>query len=129
MAGTKSSKQYEAILEYVKGTTSHPTADSVYIEMRKIMPHISLGTVYRNLSKLAGEEKILRLTAGLESEHFDGNTNLHYHVVCTKCGVIADIEAEEPGVLNDWAQQRYNGEIDKHSVMFYGVCAECEKIN
>ena len=55
------SKQREAILQVLKNSKAHPTANQVYEEVRKIIPNISLGTVYRNLSELGGSGEILCL--------------------------------------------------------------------
>ncbi len=126
MNTSKRSKQRDAILEVVKNTKTHPTADWVYEEVKKIIPNISLGTVYRNLSKLSDENIITKLGLGTEAEHFDGNTDLHYHVMCTDCGGIYDIEAEPLEMLNQWASKLYKGEIYKHSTIFFGRCEKCK---
>ena len=125
MVITKRSKQRDAILDVVKNTRCHPTADWVYEEVRKTIPNISLGTVYRNLAKLSEEKMILKLNLGTSSEHFDGNTNLHYHVYCTDCEKVYDIE-ETPGFnFNEWAEKLFNGKIFEHYTVFNGKCSEC----
>ena len=52
MAALKYSRQRESIKEFLRSRTDHPTADTVYENLRQIYPNISLGTVYRNLSLL-----------------------------------------------------------------------------
>ncbi len=126
MNTSKHSRQRDAILEVLKGTKVHPTADWVYSEVRKIIPNISLGTVYRNLAKLSDENTIVKLGLGTSVEHFDGNPDPHYHVMCTECGAIKDIEAEPLEELNKWAKNLFNGEIYKHSAIFFGRCNECQ---
>ena len=126
MNTSKHSRQRDAILEVLKGTKVHPTADWVYSEVRKIIPNISLGTVYRNLSKLSDENAIVKLGLGTSVEHFDGNPEPHYHVMCTECGAIKDIETEPLEELNEWAKNLFNGEIYKHSAIFFGRCNECQ---
>ena len=61
MNKAKRSKQREAILEMLQGVKTHPTADKVYEEVRKTIPNISLGTVYRNLAKLSDESMIQKV--------------------------------------------------------------------
>ncbi|MBE7032459.1 MAG: transcriptional repressor [Ruminococcaceae bacterium] len=126
MNTSKHSRQRDAILEVLKGTKVHPTADWVYSEVRKIIPNISLGTVYRNLSKLSDEKAIVKLGLGTSVEHFDGNPDPHYHVMCTECGAIKDIETEPLEEFNEWAKKLFNGEIYKHSAIFFGRCNECQ---
>ena len=126
MAGSKNSRQRDAILEVLKGTKTHPSADWVYNEVRKIIPNISLGTVYRNLAKLSEENIIIKVGTGLNTEHFDGDTNPHYHVICRECGKIIDIMTEPDESLNKLAAENFDGEIYDHFAIFYGKCAECK---
>jgi Fur family peroxide stress response transcriptional regulator len=55
MANRRGSKQREAILRILQSTDIHPTADWIYMEVKKVIPNISLGTVYRNLNLLRDE--------------------------------------------------------------------------
>ena len=128
MVTQKRSRQREAILEVVRSTKCHPTADWVYAEVRKQIPNISLGTVYRNLSMLAENGTIQKLNIGTSVEHFDGNPSSHYHVCCNECGRIDDIEAEPLEHINQWATERFNGEIHEHYTMFIGKCSKCKSI-
>ena len=73
MAGVKYSRQRQAIIDYLCSTKEHPTAETVYTNVRIQYPNVSLGTVYRNLNLLADEGEILRLTCGDGSDRFDGN--------------------------------------------------------
>ena len=125
---SKRSKQRDAILDAVLSTKSHPSASWVYSQVRNVIPNISLGTVYRNLSMLAESNMIKRMDIGLAEEHFDGNTNLHYHVVCNDCGRISDIESGPMTFINDMAKENFNGDIYGHSIVFYGRCKECKNL-
>ncbi len=127
MSTTKRSKQREAILDVLKNTTSHPTADWIYSRVRERIPNISLGTVYRNLAKLSDEKIIMKLGLGTDVEHFDGDTSPHYHVMCMECGGICDIHEKPLVKLDEWASGLYEGEIYKHSAIFFGKCKECSK--
>ncbi len=126
MNTSKRSRQREAILEVLRMTKVHPTADWVYNEVRKEIPNISLGTVYRNLARLSEDKTIIKLGLGTGVEHFDGCVEPHYHAVCTCCGAISDIEAKQMMELNDWASKQFNGEIYEHSAVFYGKCEKCK---
>jgi Fe2+ or Zn2+ uptake regulation protein len=94
--GIKMTRQRHAILDVLRATTKHPTADEVFQTVRKAMPRISLGTVYRNLDLMAESGVILRLPAGKDGRrHYDGNSKPHLHVRCVGCGRMDDIEEEE----------------------------------
>ena len=126
MSTTKRSKQRDAILDVLRNTTSHPTADWIYSQVRERIPNISLGTVYRNLAKLSDEKIIMKLGLGTDVEHFDGDISPHYHVMCMECGAISDIHEEPLVKLNEWASSLFKGEIYKHSAIFFGKCEKCK---
>ena len=79
MAALKYSRQRESIKEFLRSRTDHPTADTVYENLRQIYPNISLGTVYRNLSLLSDIGEIRKLT-NFGSLRWKGRTTLTFHV-------------------------------------------------
>lgn len=91
VVGQRYSRQREEILHVVQNTDTHPTADWVYEQVRKTLPHVSLGTVYRNLNLLADEGLIQRVILDDGVVRFDGNTHHHHHFICTKTGKIYDV--------------------------------------
>ncbi len=121
----KRSRQRELLLEVLRGTTCHPDADWIFSEMRKIMPSISLGTVYRNLSHLAAEGVITKLQVGQHADRFDGNTTHHYHMACKACGDVLDLPLPYEDILDTAAQKESGCEIDSHALIFYGTCPSC----
>ena len=82
MSGLKYSKQRESIKLFLAERKDHPTADVIYLNIREQFPHISLGTVYRNLALLSELGEIKKLTTGDGADHFDGNVSPHQHVIC-----------------------------------------------
>ena len=83
MATLKYSRQRESIKDYLNSTTEHPTADTVYLNVRKEFPNISLGTVYRNLNLLAEIGDAIKIPTPNGGDRFDGRTIPHYHFCCT----------------------------------------------
>ena len=119
------SRQREAILEVLKNSKNHPTAIQVYNEVSKKIPNISLGTVYRNLSKLASEGEILNLSVGDGNEHYDGDVSAHIHLFCTECGKIEDMMIENDPTDSLVKQKKF---VPKNRVyVVYGVCSDCNK--
>ncbi len=125
MAALKYSRQREVIKEYLSSTDEHPTADTVYMHIRKDFPHISLGTVYRNLNLLADMGEAAKITASDGAIRFDGITAPHYHALCTKCGRLFDLDMKISNSMNAEAQASFNGSIHSHSALFYGICEQC----
>lgn len=125
MAVIKYSKQREAIKTFLASTTEHPTADRVYMHVREEFPNISLGTVYRNLNLLAELGEIVKITTPDGADRFDGCIKPHYHVLCTKCGKLTNLELSEKMPFDEMAGKHFNGEIRSHDAMFFGICEKC----
>lgn len=121
----KRSKQREAILEALCSTTTHPTADWIYDEVRKKIPNISLGTVYRNLNVLSAENDITKIGIIGDQCRYDGNIKPHNHFVCKKCHKISDMECEYDYSISEEAKMSFDGEIEYHTLLFFGLCKEC----
>ena len=124
-------KQRGVILEEIKMTVSHPTADEIYESVRKRLPSISLGTVYRNLDILASCGMIKKLDPGRTQMRFDGNLSEHHHLTCMRCGRIEDLSFE---VSNDPLEnlKKLLGNLTKygifgHKLEFIGLCSSCLK--
>jgi Fur family peroxide stress response transcriptional regulator len=126
MAANKYSRQREAIKEYLSETKEHPTADTVYMNIRDTYPNISLGTVYRNLNLLAEQGEILRINCQDGCDRYDGNPKLHYHFLCKDCGRVLDIEMESIEHINVIAGAGFNGIVEGNVTYFYGQCPECK---
>jgi Fur family peroxide stress response transcriptional regulator len=123
--GTKRSRQRERILQVLKRTTSHPTAEWVYEQVRQQIPHVSLGTVYRNLHILTAQSKIRELDFGEGLHRYDATVEQHYHFVCSQCGVVRDLAGPLQNDLNDRMRDMVPGTITSHRLDFYGVCNYC----
>ncbi|MCI9486610.1 MAG: transcriptional repressor [Lachnospiraceae bacterium] len=127
MGVLKYSRQRESIKEFLSGRTDHPTADMVYVNIRKSYPNISLGTVYRNLSLLESLGEVRKLSCGDGAERFDPNTEPHYHFVCRECGCVQDIPMTPLEELETKASEFFEGSIESHTAMFFGLCGRCQK--
>lgn len=127
MGTLKYSRQRASIKEYLMSTADHPTADTVYLHVRKEFPRISLGTVYRNLNLLADMGEAVKITTPHGGDRFDGCTDPHYHVVCTSCGKVFDLKLDSTYMeeINQLADKYFHGNIDSHTTLFYGTCQEC----
>jgi Fur family ferric uptake transcriptional regulator len=117
--------QRQVILEELGKVTSHPTANEVYDMVRKRLPRIGLGTVYRNLELMAESGLILKLEVGGTQKRFDATTDLHYHIRCNVCGKVDDIELPVQQQINEMAAGATDYEILSHHVEFSGICGSC----
>jgi len=119
-------KQKRLILEILRSTKSHPTADWIYDQARKVLPGISLGTIYRNLAILKEDGEIMELNYGSTYSRYDGNPQNHYHFVCLKCGRVEDVDMPVCGELDKQAEKTKIGQVYYHRLEFYGLCLHCQ---
>ena len=124
MATLKYSRQRESIKQYLMGRHDHPTADAVYMGVREEFPHISLGTVYRNLSLLSDLGEILKFSVN-GVEHFDANVMPHYHFTCRHCHSVLDLDIPHMEGINAEANASFGGIIENHLILFHGLCPDC----
>jgi Fur family ferric uptake transcriptional regulator len=126
-SGPRMTKQRKVILEELRMMHNHPTADELYERVRARMPKVSLGTVYRNLEKLASSGIIRRLANTGSQMRFDGDLHGHQHIRCISCGLIVDIDAaQEP---TDCDRELIAGSgftLIERRVEYVGVCPECD---
>lgn len=123
----KYSRQRECIKNYLADRCDHPTAETVYRDVKEDFPNISLGTVYRNLSLLAEIGEIQKISTGTGPDRFDGNSNPHYHFLCTECGNVLDLEMNNIDYINEAAGNQFKGHIEGHITYFYGKCENCQE--
>ena len=121
----KYSRQRESIKNFIKQRCDHPTAETVYLGIREEYPHVSLGTVYRNLSLLADLGEILKISTGTGPDRFDGNTEPHYHFFCRECGQVIDLEMDSINHINVIASHRFGGRVEGSVTHFFGICPQC----
>ncbi|MFH2123914.1 MAG: transcriptional repressor [Pseudomonadota bacterium] len=119
--------QRQIILEELLKVTSHPTANEVYDMVRKRLPRIGLGTVYRNLELMSETGMILKLEVGGTQKRFDATVAPHYHVRCMECGKVDDIKMPVQEDINDIAAKACQYQILGHHIEFTGLCEDCAK--
>ena len=122
----RNTPQRRVILEEIQKASSHPTAAELYETVRRRLPKISLGTVYRNLDLLAEMGKIQKLDVSGGEARFDGNLDAHYHVRCVRCGRVEDVYGLPTGTLIDGASEAAGYEILGHRLELVGVCPQCK---
>ena len=122
----RNTRQRQVILNELRGITSHPTAADLYQMVRQHLPKISLGTVYRNLGVLVEEGRLIEVIAEDGARHYDADTGPHAHVVCSRCGRIADLLlpraiAKQLVIV---AQEQTGFSVGEN-MHLTGICVEC----
>lgn len=121
----KYSRRREFIRHYLDTHRTHPTAETVYLDMKEKFPNISLGTVYRNLNCLADNGDIIRISSRNGPDRYDGKIEPHYHFICTECGNVLDLDLPPQTKLNELAGAHFQGSIVNHETHFFGLCPKC----
>ena len=119
--------QRQIILEELAKVKTHPTASELYDMVRKRLPRIGLGTVYRNLELMAENGMILKLEVGGTQKRFDATTDTHYHIRCSNCGKVDDIDTPVMDELVREAAASSSYQVLGHHVEFSGICPGCQK--
>ena len=127
-ASTKQFRKRNAILAYLRSTTSHPSAEMVFTDLKQQIPDLSMGTVYRNLSlfKQQGLASSVATVKGVE--RFDGNTEPHVHFICSECDAVIDLmDMEVPDALKKVAESCCGGQVAECQLSFTGQCRTCSE--
>jgi Fur family ferric uptake transcriptional regulator len=119
--------QRQVILEEMKKNPYHPTADEVYEMVRRKLPKISLGTIYRNLDVLTSQGVIQKIETEGSQKRFDGNPQPHYHVRCIQCGTLEDVQIQPLPSAEEVVENSRGYEIYGFKLEFIGICPECKE--
>jgi len=120
-------QQRRVILEELRKRNIHPTADVLYEMVRKRLPRISLGTVYRNLEILTALGEIQTLELSGSQKRYDGIPQKHYHIRCIYCERMDDAPIAPLNSLEDELYGATVYTIMGHRLEFMGLCPECSR--
>ena len=122
----RKSKQRDEVLNVLRNTQSHPTANWIYDQLKRDNPRLSLGTVYRNLTILVEQGLVDRIDFGSTFDRYEAKKLMHYHFVCEKCGEVSDLEIPIMTELNGMVEQKIGLKTNTHRLEFFGICKKCE---
>lgn len=122
----KHSRKRDAILDCIRQTKCHPSAEWVYQSLKPDFPDLSLGTVYRNIAMFKEEGVIQSIGVVNGLERYDYNTVPHTHFICTGCGQVLDLEGVELdcGMVQE-VQNAAGGTVNSYQLQFFGTCQSC----
>lgn len=119
--------QREAVLDVIRMSNSHPTANEVFTAAKEHLPSISFATVYNSLRYLRESGHITEIRFGKGSSRFDAVTHRHDHALCTECGRLVDIEMELPSGLMARAAEYSHFEPASIEFTLLGKCSACTR--
>jgi len=124
MKQQRNTKQRQMVLDAVRARCDHPSADQIYLDVRALDDRISRGTVYRNLNILVRQGEVLQVKLP-HMDRYEGQLDMHYHLLCTECGSVHDMPLPYQGNLDRQAAEETGYNILRHRVVFEGMCPEC----
>lgn len=125
-APQKRFKKRDAILQYLKGTKAHPSAEMIYMDLKSQIPDLAVGTVYRNLTWFKEQGLVSSVATVKGVERFDANTDPHVHFICSNCDAVIDLEEMEvPETLSRLAETCCGGAVEGCQLSFTGTCRNC----
>ena len=120
-------RQRMAVFDYLKRSDHHPTAEDVFLAVKRKLPKISLATVYKNLEALVECDAISKLTYGDASSRYDIRTDHHYHTRCLKCGGVGDLDPEQGTEPLEHIRPKEGFEIVSYRLELLGYCRNCRR--
>jgi Fe2+ or Zn2+ uptake regulation protein len=112
------------VYDFLRGVHHHPTADDVYLAVKRRLPRVSLATVYNALELFVRTGLATKLTYGDAAARYDIRTDVHSHARCLGCGRVADVEAT-PALRWLRAIRTPNFEATGFRFEILGRCREC----
>ena len=129
MAIVRFTKQRQAVLEVVRGSSQHPDAAHVFDAVKQIVPSISLGTVYRSLEALVQEGHLIQVQQPGQATRYDARLEDHAHFICDACGEVFDVLIELPDLTGLVAARLEGFAVKEARVEFHGTCKRCNSGN
>ncbi len=122
---SRATRQRAAVLRAVERVHTHPNVEEVYRMVRKQLPKISLGTVYRNLHLLAGEGKLREVQFLGDVIRYDAITGPHEHFYCRECRKVWDLDPSLPKHIVKNVESRMKSSVERYALDYYGLCTSC----
>lgn len=122
----KQFRKRNAILDCLRQSHAHPSAEAIHVQLNAVHPDISLATVYRNLALFKSQGMIISLGTVNGIERFDANTQPHVHFICSGCDAVIDLpDMDAPELLCCEAASAVGGKVDSCQLSFSGLCRDC----
>ena len=124
--GTKFSRKGGSVYEALCRTKAHPSAETLYQELKKTYPNLSRTTVYTNLNRLQAEGSVTCVGVVDGAERYDANTLPHPQFFCERCGAVIDVEGlPELQHLIQEAEAHNAFRVRGFELSFRGLCEAC----
>lgn len=126
MKKSRNTRQRTVILDILRSHPVHPTAEDIYREARRVLPNISLGTVYRNLNFLRDQGLVREVRSHSDtSSRFEAELPPHAHFHCTECRNVVDVPLPECLQTLSWDASSNVATVKFLDLHLIGACTNC----
>ncbi|MDR4508777.1 MAG: transcriptional repressor [Candidatus Brocadiaceae bacterium] len=125
--GLKITPQRLMIFKALESDKCHPSAEQVYKRVKEIYPSVSFTTIYKTLETLRDLGKIKELTIDEDRKHYDINTSIHHHFICSTCKVILDVFEDFSPNIDVPTSLEKDFTVSEFQISFYGTCKNCNE--
>jgi Fur family transcriptional regulator, ferric uptake regulator len=124
-SGYTLTSQRRAVFEALKEAHGHPSAEDIYLIVKRKNPRVALGTVYQALSVLE-EIGVVGSKHWSESPtRYDLNVEPHLDIRCTRCGEVAEIPGVGIDELEEHIRNNTPYEVTHTTMVIEGICPAC----
>ena len=120
------SRKRDAILNCIRQSRVHPSAEWIYAQLKPEHPDLSLGTVYRNLALFRESGEVVCVATVRGADRLDACTEPHAHFICEQCGAVLDVDVPQDDLRSD-LETRYGVRVQRSELLFRGVCSACRE--
>ena len=120
------SRKRDAILNCIRQSRVHPSAEWIYAQLKPEHPDLSLGTVYRNLALFRESGEVVCVATVRGADRLDACTEPHAHFICEQCGAVLDVDVPQDDLRSD-LETRYGVCVRRSELLFRGVCSACRE--
>jgi Fur family peroxide stress response transcriptional regulator len=127
-SGLRWTPQRQAVVETLLRLPDHPTAEEIYVSVRRKHPGMSRATVYNTMEALAAIGRVKTVAAADGTRRYDPNPAPHHHLRCRVCGSIADMSAGDDVPAPPVRSRRLDGfRVESVQIEYHGVCSACDR--
>jgi Fe2+ or Zn2+ uptake regulation protein len=124
-SGYTLTSQRRAVLDALSQAKGHPSAEDVYLIVKRENPRVALGTVYQALSVLE-EVGVIGSKHWSESPtRYDLNIEPHLDIRCTSCGQVSEIPGVDLGGVEARIRANTPYDVTRATMVVEGLCPDC----
>ena len=119
--------QRQIIYDALMHMSGHPSPEAVYEKVRRRIPSISLGTVYKNIKTFVEAGICSEVSLHHGSLRLETNMTPHHHLICRLCKTIVDLDEDYVAPVRIRGQLPEGFEVNRCTVEVVGICRDCTR--